>query len=88
MVEIHVTTSTKFAAKAQEIAQTLHWKTSEIARDPVLGNDTFFYLTTHSASVKAAFTRLEYCVKQLEEVGVEVIRQKIEIVIFDTKLGA
>lgn len=85
MFECHVTCLIKDAAIASEVAKELHWKTSEIARDPVLGNDTFFYLTTHADDLEVMFSRLQRVGDALWIRHVEVVRQKIEVVIYDTK---
>jgi hypothetical protein len=85
--ECHITTRTPFAVASTEIAKELHWKTSEIARDPVLGNDTYFYLTTHDTDLGRMLGRMQTCVARMKEAGVEVVREKIEEIIHDTKLG-
>jgi hypothetical protein len=86
MFECHITVSTKDADEATNIAQKVHWKTSEIARDPVLGNDTYFYLTTHANDYSMMWTRLRNTVLLLEEANVPVIREKIELIVHDTKV--
>lgn len=83
--ECHITVSTEHAEKAAACAKTLHWKTSEIARDPVLGNKNFYYLTTHSDNAPEIFSRMQRAVNALEFDGVPVIREKIELIIHDTK---
>jgi len=84
--ECHITTTTAHAAVATEIATNLHWKTSEIARDPVLGNHTFFYLTSHGATYDHIAGRMRECVDALLDAGVDVVREKIEDIVHDTKL--
>ena len=64
----------------------LHWKTSEIARDPVLGDKNFFYLTTHTKGYPEMWDRLRFCVAHLEAMSVPIIREKIEMIIHDTKV--
>ena len=83
--ECHITVSTEYAEKAAEVARILHWKTSEIARDPVLGDKNFYYLTTHCGDFDAMFTRMRACVDSLESFSIPVIREKIELIIHDTK---
>lgn len=83
--EIHITASTKDGETATIVAKQLGWKTSEIARDPLLGEDTFFYLTTHRSHVETSMADMNLCAKILEANGVKVLRMKIEHVIFDTK---
>lgn len=83
--ECHITVSTRYADRASVVARNLHWKTSEIARDPVLGDDTYFYLTTHASNPKIIFERMEYCTAMLRDEGVPIIREKVELIIHDTK---
>ncbi len=83
--ECHITVSTEHAEKAAEIARICHWKTSEIARDPILGDKNFYYLTSHSAEFDAMFERMRACCNMLESFDVPVIREKIELIIHDTK---
>jgi hypothetical protein len=83
--ECHITVDTKDAEAATRVAKELHWKTSEIARDPVLGNKNFFYLTTHDSEPQRMFNRMNQCVYYLKEQRVPVLREKIELIIHDTK---
>lgn len=85
--ECHITTNTQHAEAATDIAKAMHWKTSEIARDPVLGDATYFYLTSHGATYKHIKDRMDACASALTEAGAPVIRMKIEEIIYDTKLG-
>jgi hypothetical protein len=85
MFECHITCMQHDSVKATEVAKQLHWKTSEIARDPVLGNDTYFYLTSHSDKLATMYERMEKVVAQLTWVNVKVIREKIEVIIHDVR---
>ena len=85
MFECHITCYTSQADKASAVAKTLHWKTSEIARDPVLGNDTYFYLTSHSNDLTHMMDRMKTATKTLQDFGVQIVREKIEVIIHDTK---
>jgi hypothetical protein len=85
--ECHITLSTADASVAAAVAKYLHWKTSEIARDPVLGDDTFYYLTSHHTDYDAMKGRMEMCVTALKNSGAKVIREKIELIVHDTKIG-
>jgi hypothetical protein len=51
----------------------------------VLGDDTFFYLTTHRADYMGVFSRMRSAVAYLEASGVSVLREKIELILHDTK---
>lgn len=86
LFECHITVSTRDAEAATMVALEKHWKTSEIARDPVLGNDTFFYLTSHASDYVDMWERLRSTVESLNFWGVEVLREKIELIMYDTKV--
>lgn len=86
MFECHITVDTKDAESATQTAKELHWKTSEIARDPILGDKNFFYLTTHSLTYKEMWTKLRICVASLEAYKIHIIREKIELIVHDTKV--
>lgn len=85
MFEVHITCRSSQAEAASAIARELHWKTSEIARDPVLGNDTYFYLTTHGTDLGQTMGRMVATTLRLKSDGVEVVREKIEVIIYDVR---
>jgi exosome complex RNA-binding protein Csl4 len=91
LYEVHITydmsQDTETATKATAVAQELHWKTSEIARDPVLGDATYFYLTTHGDDYGTVMSRMLKASESLKSRGVSVVRLKIEQILFDTKVG-
>lgn len=86
MFECHITVSTDHAERATYIAEVLHWKTSEIARDPILGDKNYFYLTSHSKKYDEMWSKLRTTVDLLEDQEVPVIREKIELIVHDTKV--
>lgn len=86
LYESHITVSIKDAEIAQKIADQQKWKTSEIKRDITLGDNSYFYLTTHCPEIRMMFTRLEQTTASLRGMGINVIREKIELIIHDTKL--
>lgn len=83
--ECHITVNTVHAEAATQIAKTFHWKTSEIARDPLLGDKNFFYLTTHDNDLTRMFERMKQCTLALGMREVPVLREKIEAILHDTK---
>lgn len=85
--ECHITCHQKDAIPATTVAQGHHWKTSEIARDPVLGEATYFYLTSHGATYDHLYGRMKAASEALQSLGVEVVREKIEHIVYDTKTG-
>jgi hypothetical protein len=85
--EIHITVARHSAEAAARVAAQTKWKTSEIARDPHLGDATFFYLTTHAESFEGAKALMFGEIAALKHVGVQAVRSKIEHVVYDTKTG-
>lgn len=61
------------------------WKYSVIAGDPVLGKDTFCYLSKHDTEPRALYVSMHDVATKLQSVGVAVLRMKIEEVLYDTK---
>ena len=85
MFECHVTIALEHGDLGQQVASALHWSTSEIERDPLLGKASYFYLTTHDTDLVRMTTRMRECVDALQAIGVPVVREKIEVIIHDTK---
>jgi hypothetical protein len=83
--ECHITCDQKDAEEASRVATWHGWKTSEIARDPTLGNDTYFYLTSHSTDLIVLHKHMDYMARFLADAGVRVLRKKIELIVYDTK---
>jgi len=86
--ECHVTTTVAHADAAEALAQEFGWKTSQIQRDPLLGDDTFFYLTKHNADFLTLYQQMTLLVLRMTSDGLPVLREKIEHIIYDTKKGA
>lgn len=86
--ECHITIPASHSLNGERVAAGRKgWKTSEIARDPVLGNDTYFYLTHHSTSLTAMTAAMERVVHGLSTLNVPVLRTKIELILHDSKTG-
>ena len=83
--ECHITSMTAHAPRLAELAERSGWKTSEIARDPVLGDDTYFYLTKHSHDFPEIFVAMTNMATVLEANDIPVVRKKIELIVYDTK---
>lgn len=87
ILEAHITVHTKDAAVATLVAEALHWKTSQIARDPVLGDKDYFYLTMHGYNLTELEGKVGEAITRLRNNRVWVIRSKIEAVLIDNVLG-
>lgn len=85
MFECHITCNLADAVAAAAVAEELHWSTSEIERDPVLGKASYFYLTSHDTDLTRMQTRMAAARVNLIAAGVPVVREKIEVIIYDTK---
>lgn len=83
--ECHITAPTVQAEKAAKIAEMYGWKTSEIARDPLLGDKNFYYLTKHSRDLGLIMADMRDCTNGLADSGVRVLREKIEIIVHDVR---
>jgi hypothetical protein len=83
--ECHITVLSKDGPAAEQVARALHWKTSEIARDPVLGKDTYFYLTSHGNEFEKIQSRAAEATNALRSIGVHVLRMKIEEIVIDVR---
>lgn len=88
--ECHIT----FPASDSMIARTTAgqrgfegWKYSVIEGDPLLGPGVHAYLTRHSINYITLFTGMKALVGALTQNGVGVIREKIELIMYDTKTG-
>lgn len=85
MYECHITCRRSDLGAANIVAVEQHWKTSEIARDPVLGEDTYAYLTTYDNDFQHMLERLSVAKQQLEHLGALIIREKIELIVYDKR---
>lgn len=83
--EAHVTIGLRHAKVAGPIGERLGWKTSQIARDAILGDDTFFYFTRHSQDGFSLMDRVEELRRELRRTDVPVLREKIEAILYDTR---
>lgn len=85
--ECHITTAVADAEIAEKIAIEFKWKTSEIKRDPVLGDGSHFYLTAHDTNFHRLYTKMIMTAADLRNIGCAVLREKIEHIVYDTKTG-
>jgi hypothetical protein len=86
MYECHITLPLSAREIGCKVAEEFHWSTSEIERDPVLGKASYFYLTSHDKDQVRLFKRMEQAADACINLGAEVVRKKIEHIIYDTKM--
>ena len=87
--ECHITLNKpKTIAEAKQIfkivAQT-RMKTSWITGDPVLGAGKWFYISGYNESYDELFISMKKVVVELTKLNVEIVREKIEQILYDTK---
>lgn len=63
------------------------WKYSAFDADPIMGDKPFAYLTAYDADSGLLLMRMNYLTKLLRQVGITILREKIERIIYDTKTG-
>lgn len=88
LFECHITSDAdkEHTEWLEDAAREYHWKTSEIARDPVLGQATYYYLTSHSDDYIQLYNKMKATCSYLFAMGVPVYREKIELIMYDTKV--
>jgi hypothetical protein len=83
--ECHITLLPKHEEVATPISAKHKFKTSKIAGDEVLGDDVFFYCTSHSKYYEDLKNRMDSLTRELNDAGVPHLRRKIEHVVFDER---
>jgi ribosomal 50S subunit-associated protein YjgA (DUF615 family) len=87
--ECHITMLDKVPSYVKEIVELHKWKFSAIDGDPSLGNGIKLYATRHfNAKIGAdrIIEELQYIAKQISDMGIKVIRRKVENVIYDDRI--
>jgi len=87
--EAHITITAEFADRIKDLqnkGMLSTWKFSQIHGDIILGDKLYCYLTMHERDVFKLKTKLDFAAEALRGMGFLVIREKIEAIIYDTKL--
>lgn len=85
--ECHITLADDLV-KSEEAVVLTGWKFSKIYGDPVLGKHLFSYATKHYSIAipeELVVDAMGKVFNQLKESGLNVIRQKVELVVYDSK---
>lgn len=61
------------------------WKFSEISGDPIMGERPYAYLTAYDDNFPDMFRRMEEKVQYFSNYGIICLREKIELIVYDTK---
>lgn len=85
MFEVHITIPRDKYDTASHIAAQRRWKMSRIEGDPLLGDKVFAYLTRWDAQLLDAVAEMNTTARILRGAEVPVLRQKIEVVVFDLR---
>lgn len=85
--ECHITCKAKDAQLVAQLGEEVGWKFSQIDGDPVLGKELFCYLTMHKTKFQSIYVNLQAAQTLLSSNGIEVVRSKIELILYDTKTG-
>lgn len=88
MYECHITLELTNIAYIEELIESMGWKFSKIDGDPVLGEGVKCYATAHfnaSKNVSEVIEEMSHVAGSLHVCGYKVIRQKVELIVYDTK---
>ncbi len=86
LFECHITYPRDKSDIIENLAKKLHWKFSKIDGDPVLGKEVFCYLTTHDKDFCNIQTRMIWAREAGLEYNISPVREKIECILYDTKV--
>lgn len=71
----------------EDIGEDHGWKTSYIQGDPLLGEKRYFYFTRFGTDLMDLANQMSALTNVLRNYDIQVLRQKIEEILFDTKTG-
>lgn len=81
--ECHVTTQVAYANLIDFLPEG--WETSEIKRDPALGDKSYFYLTRHHVNEDELQDLMQDMVRELYQRRIPVLRAKIKHITYDVR---
>lgn len=85
--ESHITCYARDGAAVAELGQRNNWKYSCIDGDALMGAKPFCYLTAYEPSDTLLMVRMLDMKTKLEARDLEVLRTKVERIIWDSKTG-
>lgn len=88
--ESHITITREIGDKMdilKEIALRNNMKLTYVADDAVLGVGKWYYINGYNISFDVLLEQVKLCSKELKSAGFDVIREKIEQILYDTKTG-
>lgn len=85
--ESHITFPISSAKTVEKIGIFSGWKYSQIEGDALLGAKPYCYLTAYEPTEEELYNRMMTVKAFAETSGIEVLRTKIERIIYDSKTG-
>lgn len=70
---------------AELIGKDRKWKPSVFKGDPILGKDSYFYLTKYTNTLEKAFDEIARVKVRLDNAKIPLIREKIEDIVHDIR---
>lgn len=87
--ECHITLlkpkTTSEAKLLFDISSRHSFRTSWITGDPVLGAGNWFYISGYDENYHNLFLKMKNVVREISSHNIEIIREKIEEILYDTK---
>jgi hypothetical protein len=85
--EAHITANLLDATEVRKVGDEIGWVFSQISGCPLLGQGTYCYLTSYDRDAARLRRELEQACQLLKKRGIDVLRSKIEHIVFDSKTG-
>ena len=85
--EAHITCKRDDSEKVGQVGKYYEWKFSAFDADPLMGDKPYCYLTNYDPNAQTLLNSMNDVCDELKAIGVEVLRRKIERIIYDTKTG-
>lgn len=85
--EAHITCKLSDSEAVREVCEYTGWSYSQIDGDPIMGKQAYCYLTTYDSNEEILYSSMQEVCQILRSAMVEPLRQKIELIVFDSKTG-
>lgn len=83
--EAHITFPRRDEETVKRLALSGRWKFSRIDGDPVLGDAVFCYLTSYGRNYGSLKSAMDSEAQRARNHGAEVVRTKLEEILFDSR---
>lgn len=85
--EAHITVDIAFAKEVQIAGHATGWTYSQIHDCPIMGNNTYCYLTHYNTNAETLKDQIDAIIALLSIGNIPILRAKIKQIIYDTKTG-